>query len=107
MGGSALFKSLRSRFRGKSSFGSDPSGQKDSNGTPQQTAWATPETSGMQRNYYDMSDTNLVKSQVTSHQNGRGPVESSHDGIVRSVDISQDVSRHYWALENDSRECLA
>lgn len=102
VGGSAFFKSLRSRLRGKSSIGSNTSGDKDKNGSPEVVTWATPQPSGRQRNDYEMSDTNLLKSQIVSLENGPRPLGSSQDGILRSVDIAL-----HWELENDSRECLA
>lgn len=103
VGGSDFFKSLRSRLRGKSSMGSNNSGDKDKNGSPEMVAWAHTQPPGVRRNNYEMSDTNLLKSQVT-HGSGSKPLGSSQDGIVRPVDISQ-----HWQLEleNDSRECLA
>lgn len=100
VGGSALFRSLRSRFRGKSSFGSNTSADKEKNSSPEMAAWETPQVPG-QRDSYEMSNTNLIKSQATSFENGPRTLGPSQDGIVRSVDISQ-----HWQLENDSRECL-
>lgn len=102
VGGSALLKSLRSRLRGKGSISSNTSEQTDKISSPELAPWAAAKPPGRQRYHYDLPDANISESQVTSSEDGRGPLDSSANGIIHSMDIFQ-----HWELENDSRECLA
>lgn len=110
-GGSSFFTSLRSRVRDAMARGS--SGSKNSSkrhvldGSENPSlgaAWTAPLPNSKRRqDYYEMSDTVLLNSQIMASGERREPKTSSQEGIVRCVDISQQWhSQHY----PDSREDL-
>jgi hypothetical protein len=87
VGGSALFQSMRSRFLGGSN--SNPSGKASKEERPQLATFGGNQ-SPRRRNYYELTDTALLKSQVTV-DDGPEPSDLAPDGIFRSVGFSQQV----------------
>lgn len=96
VGGSAFFRSLRSRLQGGSSSGQ--SGDRSKEERPQLATFGTNQSS-RRKNYYELRDTALLKSQVTVDDNPV-PAALEPDGIIRSVGFSQQ-------FRDDSAENLA